>query len=128
MPRYATLVAALTTWTGTLTARPSGSVMAPEIVPTEDCCAVRFAATRTKRGSHLMYGLYMPTPVLEVRRVGIAKARLPGSGCKIVGEVGTMEIPVQYVCWREAAAGSSLSSARAGGFPRRVVHGFLAYR
>src|ERR1700730_6249546 len=76
MPRYATLVAVLTTWTGTLTARPSGSVMAPEIVPTEDCCAVRFAATRTKRGSHLMYGLYMPILVLEVRSIGIVKARL----------------------------------------------------
>ena len=60
----------------TLTARPSGSVTAPEIVPTEDCCAVRFAATRTKRGSHLMYGLYMPTLMLEVRSAGIVKARL----------------------------------------------------
>jgi len=50
------------------------------------------------------------------------------SGCKIVREVSTMEIPVQYVCWREAVAGGSLSSARAGGFLRRVVHGFLAYR
>src|SRR5579863_769099 len=73
-PRYATLVAVLTTWTGTLTARPSGSVMAPEIVPTEVCCAARFAATRTSRGSHLMYGLYTPTLVLEVRSVGIVWA------------------------------------------------------
>src|ERR1700720_1409994 len=59
MPWYATLVAALTTRTGTLTAWPSGSVMAPEIVPVEDCCAVRFEARREKRSSHRMDGLYM---------------------------------------------------------------------
>src|SRR5689334_25339887 len=73
MPRYATLVAALTTWTGTLTARPSGSVMAPEIVPTGDGCAVRFAATRTKKGSHLMYGLYKSGSLEDqVLRLGLA--------------------------------------------------------
>src|SRR5678816_3598285 len=50
--RNASLVAALTTSTGTLTKWPSGSVMVPEIVPADECCAIRLAVKSASRSSH----------------------------------------------------------------------------
>jgi hypothetical protein len=98
-------------------------------------------ARRVRRQSHRrgLYQIPIPRMIFSIRHgqgsrsewMGNSKkAASPRSvpGCKIVREVGTMEIPVQHVCWREAVAAGSLSSARAGGFLRRVVHGFLAYR
>ena len=69
VPRYATLVAELTTWTGTLTELPSGSVMVPEIVPVGDCCAVKFEERRANRSSHRMYGLYMSNAIKHTEAV-----------------------------------------------------------
>src|SRR6202011_6157239 len=133
MPRYATLVAALTTWTGTLTARPSGTVMAPEIVPTEDCCAGRFAAARTKRGSHLMYGLYMPTLVLEVRSVGIVEARLTINRVRQLSRFGEESSVGHGVSWtirhnHDSAARISITKRLAKKKPPGAPHpGATAY-